>query len=205
MGWLVGWLLPLCPSARPGPPRLQAMGGRGCVTRCMSHEPRAPGLARAALARSRSVPSPVSGTSGSTALRAAPCPPVPLLCVVAPASLLSPPPYLWCARGAPSVSCRCAPAGAPRCVPPRGRGGRGGSPSALALVPCPPPPAGPARPPRVLPLPSLVACTGTGRVSGFILSTVSEGPKGRTSAALGLSSADVRHERGTLPTRDLCQ
>ena len=46
VGWLVGWLLPLCPSARPGPPRLQAMGGRGCVTRCMSHEPRASGLAR---------------------------------------------------------------------------------------------------------------------------------------------------------------
>ena len=55
VGWLVGWLLPLCPSARPGPRRLQAMGGRGCVTRCTSHEPRAPGLARAALARSRSV------------------------------------------------------------------------------------------------------------------------------------------------------
>ena len=55
VGWLVGWLLPLCPSARPGPPRLQAMGGRGCVTRCTSHEPRAPGLARAALARFRSV------------------------------------------------------------------------------------------------------------------------------------------------------
>ena len=67
VGWLVGWLLPLCPSARPGPPRLQATGGRGCVTRCTSHVPRALGLARAALARSRSVPSPVSGTSGSTA------------------------------------------------------------------------------------------------------------------------------------------
>ena len=22
VGWLVGWLLPLCPGARPGPPRL---------------------------------------------------------------------------------------------------------------------------------------------------------------------------------------
>ena len=30
-GWLVGWLLPLCPGARPGPPRLEATGGRGCV------------------------------------------------------------------------------------------------------------------------------------------------------------------------------
>ena len=53
VGWLVGWLLPLCPGARPGPPRLQATGGRGCVTRCTSHEPRALGLARVALARSR--------------------------------------------------------------------------------------------------------------------------------------------------------
>ena len=52
-GWLVGWLLPLCPGARPGPPRLQATGGRGCVTRCTSHEPRALGLARVAPARSR--------------------------------------------------------------------------------------------------------------------------------------------------------
>ena len=52
-GWLVGWLLPLCPGARPGPPRLQATGGRGCVTGCTSHEPRALGLARVAPARSR--------------------------------------------------------------------------------------------------------------------------------------------------------
>ena len=96
----------------------------------------------------------------------------------------------------PSVSGRCAPAGAPRCVPPRGRGGRGGSPSALALAPPPPPPAGPARPPCVLPLPTLVACTGTGRVSFINPSMVSEGPRGRTSAALGLSSADVHHEHG---------
>ena len=53
VGWLVGWLLPLCPGARPVPPRLQATGGRGCVTRCNSHEPRALGLARVAPARSR--------------------------------------------------------------------------------------------------------------------------------------------------------
>ena len=54
-GWLVGWLLPLCPSTRPGPPGLQPMGGRGCVTRCTSHEPRALGLARVAQARARFV------------------------------------------------------------------------------------------------------------------------------------------------------
>ena len=59
--------------------------------------------------------------------------------------------------------------------------------------------------PCVLPHPSLVACTGTGRVSFFILTTVSEGPRGRTSAALGLSSADGLHERGAPPTRDLCR
>ena len=77
---------------------------------------------------------------------------------------------------------------------------------ALGAGPSAPPlPAGPARPPRVLPLPPLAACTGTSRVSGFILSTVSEGPRGRTSAALGLSSAHVRRECGALPTRDLCQ
>ena len=102
VGWLVGWLLLRCPSARPGPPRPQATGGRGCVTRCMSHVPRALGLARAALARSRSAPSPVSGTSGSTALRAVPCLPAPMLCVVAAVSLPPPPPALsvvcpWCA------------------------------------------------------------------------------------------------------------
>ena len=28
VGWLVGWLLPLCPGARPGPPRLEATGGK---------------------------------------------------------------------------------------------------------------------------------------------------------------------------------
>ena len=118
VGWLVGWLLPRCPGARPGPPRLQATGGRGCVTRCMSHVPRALGLARAALARSRSAPSPVSGTSGSTASRAVPCPPAPMLCVVAPVSLLPPPrPVGGVSVVRPMVSCRCSPAGAPRRVP----------------------------------------------------------------------------------------
>ena len=117
-GWLVGWLLPLCPGARPGPPRLEATGGRGCVTRCASHVPRALGPTRAAPACSRSVPPPVSGTPRSTASRAAPCATVPCFCGCAPASVLCPPPCLWCVRRASrgflpasagqGVSCRCA-------------------------------------------------------------------------------------------------
>ena len=143
-GWLVGWLLPLCPGARPGPPRLEATGGRGCVTRCASHVPRALGLTRAAPARSRSVPPPVSGTPGFTASRAAPCPTVPCFCGCAPASVLCPPPCLWCVRRASrgflpasagqGVSCRFASgAGWAR------RLALGAGPGALV----PPPPRGP--------------------------------------------------------------
>ena len=151
-GRLVGWLLPLCPGARPGRPRLEATGGRGCVTRCASHVPRALGLTRAAPARSRSVPPPVSGTPGSTASRAAPCPTVPCFCGCAPASVLCPPPCLWCVRRASrgflpasagqGVSCRFAlGAGWAR------RLALGAGPGALV----PPPPRGP----RVLLAPSL--------------------------------------------------
>ena len=151
-GWLVGWLLPLCPGARPGPPRLEATGGRGCVTRCASHVPRALGLTRAAPARSHSVPPPVSGTPGSTASRAAPCPTVPCFCGCAAASVLCPPPCLWCVRRASrgflpasagqGVSCRFAlGAGWAR------RLALGAGPGALV----PPPPRGP----RVLLAPSL--------------------------------------------------
>ena len=102
----------------------------------------------------------------------------------------------------PMVSCWCPLAGAPRRVLPWGWGGSGGSPSALALAPSPPPPppAGLARPSRSLPLLSLVAGTGTGLGQLFTLPTVSEGPRGRTSAALSRSSADVLHEFGEPPT-----
>ena len=181
------------------------MGGRGCVTRCKSHEPHAPVLARAALAHSPSVRFPVSGTPRSTALHAAPRPPVPLSCIVAPASLLSPSPSLWCLCGAPLTFLPVRTEwGAPGVFRP-GRGvGAEFRPWRWPLRTAPPP-AEPAHPPRVLPLLSLVACTGTGRQSGFILTTVSEGPRGWTSAALGQSSADVRRERGALPIRDLCE
>ena len=101
MGWLVGWLLPRCPGARPGPPRLQATGGRSCVTRCMSHVPRALGLARAALLCPRCL------------ARLRPC------CVSSLLSPCSPPPRpvggVSVVR--PMVSCRCSPARAPRRVP----------------------------------------------------------------------------------------
>ena len=59
-------------------------------------------------------------------------------------------------------------------------------------------------PPCFLPVPTLVTGTGTGRPFIFSLSMVSEGPRVRTSATLGLSSADGLHGCGALPTQGLC-
>ena len=60
------------------------------------------------------------------------------------------------------------------------------------------------RPPCFLPVPTLVTGTGTGRPSIFTLSMVSKGPRVRTSAALGLASADGLHGCRALPTHGPC-
>ena len=82
MGGLVG--LPLCPSARPGPPRLQAMGGRGYVTRCVSHEPRALATVCLALPRAPRCVSPCKARPGPPRSVRRARPPPRCLCVAPP-------------------------------------------------------------------------------------------------------------------------
>ena len=83
----------------------------------------------------------------------------------------------------PVVACRCSSAGAPRCVPPWGRGGRGGSPSALAQAPSPPPPP---QVPHLAPEVAVVAHIGCAAPNGPALAIHIEAglrPR-RTTAAL---------------------